>query len=127
MEQLSQLDLLVLAQAGFALEDVQAMVSVSKLYTSLGIIKRIVGTRRGRGSAPKAGLLTVQQGAVAFQFAKALEHATTVFGTLQLAEEWLGRPCRHLSGQIPLDLIDNSLGFQVVEDYLERIELGVYQ
>lgn len=127
MEQLSQLDLFLLVKAGFALEDVQAMVSVSKLYTSLGIIKRIVGTRGARGSDPKAGLLTAQQGAVAFQFAKALEHATTVFGTLQLAEEWLGRPCRHLSGQIPLDLIDNSIGFQVVEDYLERIELGVYQ
>ena len=68
-----------------------------------------------------------QKSAVAFQFAKVLEHATTVFGTQRLAEEWLDRPCKHLAGNVPLDLIDNSLGFQVVEDYLERVELGVYQ
>lgn len=35
--------------------------------------------------------------------------------------------CRHIAGNAPLDLIDNVLGFQLVEAYLERIELGVYQ
>ncbi|NNB29097.1 DUF2384 domain-containing protein [Pseudomonas fragi] len=65
--------------------------------------------------------------AVAFQYAKTLEHANVGFGKQETAEDWLNRPCPHLDGLIPLDLIDNSIGFQVVKDYLERIELGIYQ
>ncbi|MGF0238074.1 MbcA/ParS/Xre antitoxin family protein [Rhodococcus sp. IEGM1300] len=42
-------------------------------------------------------------------------------------QKWLDRPCKHLAGNVPLNLIDNSLGFQAVEDYLERIELAAYQ
>jgi len=50
-----------------------------------------------------------------------------VFGSQPLAEEWLGRPSQFLRGGVPLDMIDNPVGFQAVEDYLERIEYGVYQ
>ncbi|XWT13652.1 DUF2384 domain-containing protein [Stutzerimonas urumqiensis] len=28
---------------------------------------------------------------------------------------------------MPLDIVENSVGYQAVEDYLERIESGVYQ
>ncbi|MGD8221470.1 antitoxin Xre/MbcA/ParS toxin-binding domain-containing protein [Pseudomonas thivervalensis] len=60
-------------------------------------------------------------------YAKALERAVDVFGSQQLAEDWLRKPCMYLDGQVPLELIDNPPGFQVVEDYLTRVELGVYQ
>lgn len=56
-----------------------------------------------------------------------LKRATAVFGTQKLAEEWLERPCKYLDDNVPLELIDNSFGFQLVEEYLERLELGVYQ
>lgn len=131
IEQLSQLSIFLLAREGFALKDVQAMLSISELYSSSRVIGRIVGkpirTSQRQGDDSKTARLNVQQSAVAFQYAKVLEHATTVFGALRLAEEWLDRPCKHLAGSVPLDLIDNSLGFQAVEDYLERVELGVYQ
>ncbi|KAA0986303.1 DUF2384 domain-containing protein [Pseudomonas sp. ANT_J12] len=131
IEQLSQLSIFLLAMEGFALKDVQAMLSISELYSSSRVIGRIVGksirTSQRQGDDSKTARLNVQQDAVAFQYAKVLEHATTVFGALRLAEEWLDRPCKHLAGSVPLDLIDNSLGFQAVEDYLERVELGVYQ
>jgi hypothetical protein len=90
---------------GFVLKDVKAML----------------------GSSAEPAMLNPQQSALAFQFAKVLEHATKVFGTLTLAEEWLGRPCKFLDGELPLEVIDNPIGFQAVEDYLERIEYGVYQ
>lgn len=41
--------------------------------------------------------------------------------------DWLKKPCRYLDNNIPLELVDNTLGFQVVEDYLTRVEYGVYQ
>lgn len=132
IEQLSQLSIFLLAKEGFALKDVHAMVSISDLYSSSKVIERIVGkparTKQNKKSDESTtARLSVLQSAIAFQYAKVLEHAATVFGTLLLAEEWLAKPCRHLAGHIPLDLVDNPLGFQVVEDYLERVELGVYQ
>jgi len=32
-----------------------------------------------------------------------------------------------LNGNVPLDVIDNPAGLQAIENYLERIEYGVYQ
>lgn len=62
----------------------------------------------------------------AFQYAQALEHATAVCGSQQLAEHCIGRPCKFLPGDFPLEIIDNWWGFQSVEDYFQRIELGIY-
>ncbi len=148
MDQLSSVMVYRLTIKGFALKDVQDMLSLSDLfskpprstlfpYTTLSdlfsnkkIMSRIVGksirTLQRQGTRQPA-LLNAQQSAVAFQYAKVLEHAITVFGTQKLAEEWLGRPCKYLDGDVPLDVIDNPVGFQAVEDYLERVEYGVYQ
>jgi len=93
-------------------------------------MSRIMGkssrTTQRQGTKQPAHLNS-QQSAAACQYAKVLEHAINVFGTQKLAEEWLGRPCKFLDGDVPLDMIDNPVGFQTVEDYLERIEYGVYQ
>lgn len=116
---------------GFALKDVQDMLCISHLYSTQKVMSRIVGrsvrTLQQRGSTEQPAQLNAQQSAIAFQYAKVLEHAITVFGTQALAEEWLGRPCKYLDGDVPLDVIDNLVGFQAVEDYLERIALGAYQ
>ena len=131
IEQLSELNIFLLAKEGFALKDVESMVSLSELYLSLRVIGQIVGKpgrpKQSNSNESTSGRLSPLQSAIAFQYAKVLEHATTVFGTLRLAEEWLAKPCRYLAGNIPLDLVGNPLGFKAVEDYLERVELGVYQ
>lgn len=116
---------------GFTLNDVRAMLGVSGLLSTKQIMSRIMGMssrtiQRQRRSKPLARL-TPQQSAVAFQYAKILEQATLKFGTRQLAERWLGNPCKFLDGNLPLEMIDNSIGFQIVEDYLRRIQYGVYQ
>lgn len=130
-EPLSPLDLFMLVREGFVFNDVEAMVSASELYSAAKILRLITGKsarsiqrQRNEGSTAR---LNAQQSALAFQYAQALEHAASVFGSQRRAEEWLGRPCKHLKGSVPLELIENSLGFQVVEEYLQRIELGVYQ
>lgn len=56
-----------------------------------------------------------------------LAHAATIFGTQTHAEEWLARPCSRLGNRIPAEIIRDSAGLQIVEEYLERIQLGVYQ
>lgn len=116
---------------GFTLKDVQAMLRVSRLLSTNQIINVIMGkSRRAIARLSRSEhvvRLTPQQSAVAFQYAKVFEHATAVFGTQRGAEEWLGRPCDFLDGNVPLAIVDNCIGFQVVEDYLLRIEYGVYQ
>lgn len=130
IEKLSQLSIFLLVQRGFSRQDVWAMVSISKLYSSPKVIDRIIGKQNRKNynktdeTIPR---LSAAQSAIAFQFAKILEQAMTVFGSILLAEEWLKKPCRHLEDHIPLDLIDSPLGFKIVEDYLERMMLGIYQ
>lgn len=119
-----------LTHEGFALKDVQDMLSVSVLYSSNKILSRIVGKSVRtiqRQGAKQPAHLNSQQSAVALQYAKVLEHAINVFGNQTLAEQWLAKPCKYLDGNVPLEMIDNPVGFQAVEDYLERIEYGVYQ
>lgn len=128
---LSTIRIYSLTVDGFRLKDVQDMLQSSALYSTQKVLSRIVGksvrTIQRQGSSNKMAQLNSQQSAVAFQYAKVLEHAMAVFGSQKAAEEWLGKPCRYLEGGVPLDLIENPVGFQAVEDYLERIELGVYQ
>ncbi|MBK5550285.1 MULTISPECIES: antitoxin Xre/MbcA/ParS toxin-binding domain-containing protein [unclassified Pseudomonas] len=118
-------------QEGFDLSDVQDMLSTSTLYMEHNLVQRITGksirTVQRLVKETKPVRLNQQQSTVAFQYAQTLEHATNVFGDQQLAEDWLKKPCKYLDDHVPLELIDNSLGFQVVEDYLTRIEHGVYQ
>ncbi len=118
-------------QEGFHLSDVRDMLATSALYMNYGLVERITGksvrTVQRLAKETEPVRLNQQQSTVAFQFAQTLEHATRVFGSQALAEDWLQKPCKYLDGHVPLDLVDNSLGFQVVEDYLTRIEHGVYQ
>ncbi|MNR13064.1 hypothetical protein D3C85_1294480 [compost metagenome] len=118
-------------QEGFDLSDVREMLSASELYMGHGLVERITGksvrTVQRLAKETEPVRLNQQQSTIAYQYAQSLEHATNVFGNLQLAENWLQKPCKFLEGHTPLELIDNSLGFQVVEDYLTRIEHGVYQ
>lgn len=128
---LSQLDILRLVQAGFALSDVQAMVHSSCLFKARELLEQIMGKSARtiqRLSPPHNEVrLNPQQSAVAVQYAQGLDLAVTVFGSQALAEHWLGRPCKHLSGMVPFEMLDTSVGFKVVVDYLERARLGVYQ
>ncbi|MNE59562.1 hypothetical protein D3C76_88990 [compost metagenome] len=127
----SSLQVYQLVCAGFTLTDVKAMVSSSALYSSSDTLKRVVGrsVRTLQRKAQESGKvrLNAQQSAVAFQYARALEDAIAVFGSQLQAEAWLGRPCPHLEGCVPLDMVENAVGFQIVEAYLQRLEMGVYQ
>lgn len=113
----------------FILSDVRDMLSA--LYMESRLVERITGksvrTVQRLAKEAEPVRLNQQQSTVAFQYARALEHATNVFGDQQLAEDWLKKTCRYLDGNIALELIDNSLGFQVVEDYLTRVEQEIYQ
>ncbi|MBP5090159.1 DUF2384 domain-containing protein [Pseudomonas chlororaphis] len=114
---------------GLALQDVQAMLSMAVPGSAFKILSCILGrpTRTVRRNSKHLTHLSARESAVAFQFAKALELALVVFGSQQLVEEWLCRPCLFLDGGVPMEMLHSPLGYQLIQTYLQRIEYGIYQ
>jgi len=52
--------------------------------------------------------------------------ADRVFGDEKKAAAWLNRPSASLSGQKPIDLLQDELGAAVVREMLERIDHGIF-
>lgn len=62
----------------------------------------------------------------AIELAKLYERGIEVLGSQQAFNGWLRHPNYALRNQIPLNLLDTSIGFTMVLDVLGRIEHGVF-
>lgn len=71
-------------------------------------------------------MLNQEQSGRTWKFAELLARATEIFGSKQAAEDWLQRPAIGLDGRRPIELLTTPTGMQLVEDFLTRIEYGVY-
>jgi putative toxin-antitoxin system antitoxin component (TIGR02293 family) len=60
------------------------------------------------------------------KLAEILAKATALLGSPQEAERWLEQPAIGLDQQRPIDLLATPAGTKIVEDYLTRVEFGVY-
>jgi putative toxin-antitoxin system antitoxin component (TIGR02293 family) len=60
------------------------------------------------------------------KFAEILTKATAVFGSQQEAKRWLEQPAIGLNRRRPIDLLAAPAGAKLVEDFLTRLEFGVY-
>jgi len=89
---------------------------------ALGISLR---TRQRREKHPTE-LLSQEQSGRTWKFAEILTRATPLFGSQAAAEQWLERPAIGLDQRRPIDLMTTPAGLELVEDYLGRIEYGVY-
>ena len=129
IDQLSTAHLYRQIKAGFFLLDVQTMLSEMAPHHAGPILRRILGVSRiaKLRSSHQSIRLTAQQSAVAFMYATMFELASTVFGSRHRAEIWLSQPFRDLDGDVPLDVLDNQCAYRILEKYLQRIELGIYQ
>lgn len=84
-----------------------------------------VRTYQRRKDAPSKPLSQEQSGRT-WKFAEILSKATDVFGSQAGAEQWLEQPAIGLDQHRPIDLLATPAGVELVEDYLERLEYGVY-
>jgi putative toxin-antitoxin system antitoxin component (TIGR02293 family) len=60
------------------------------------------------------------------KFAEISARAATLFGSQAAAEQWLDQPAIGLDQRRPIDLMTTPAGMELVEDFLGRIEYGVY-
>jgi putative toxin-antitoxin system antitoxin component (TIGR02293 family) len=82
-------------------------------------------TIQRRKEAPSKRLNQEQSGRT-WKFAEILAKATAVLGSQEEAEQWLQRPAMGLDQRRPLDLLATPAGVEIVQDFLGRLEYGVY-
>ena len=82
-------------------------------------------TLQRRRESPEKPLGQEQSGR-AWKFAEILAKATEVFGSQEEAEQWLDRPATGLDQRRPIDLLATPAGVEMVQDFLHRLEYGVY-
>jgi putative toxin-antitoxin system antitoxin component (TIGR02293 family) len=97
-------------------------LSPNALLAAIGVSERSFARRK---AAPKTRL-PVDEGERLWRFAEVLAHATCVFGSQLEAEHWLEHPVIGLDHRKPIDLLRTYPGTRLVNDYLTRIEHGVY-
>ena len=100
-----------------------AMKHSAALNRAFGFSTRTMHRIKAR---PPKSLLSVEQSSRVWKFAEILAQATEVFGSRSEAEKWLEQPAMALEGRKPIDLLATSVGVEIVEDHLTRLEYGVY-
>ncbi len=104
-------------------DGVQVLSTGDVLTKAIGISIRTLQRRR---SEVKQKLLSPEQSSRAWRFAEIIAKATEVLGTQAAAEAWLLEPAIGLDNRRPIDLLTSTAGAEAVDDYLTRIEYGVY-
>jgi len=79
-----------------------------------------------RYASTAAKLLNLEQSGRTWKLAEILAKATAVLGSKEDAEQWLEKPAIGLDQRKPMDLLATPAGVEMVEDYLGRLEYGVY-
>jgi putative toxin-antitoxin system antitoxin component (TIGR02293 family) len=79
-----------------------------------------------RHTTAHAKPLSSEQSGRTWKLAEILAKATSVFGSKEEAEQWLERPAIGLNQRKPIDLLATPAGVELVEDFLVRLEYGVY-
>lgn len=59
-------------------------------------------------------------------FAETLAKAAEIFGGKEEAERWMSKPAMGLDDQRPIELLQTVQGAELVNDFLGRLEYGVY-
>ncbi|PSS49522.1 toxin-antitoxin system antitoxin component [Pseudomonas sp. BBP2017] len=116
-------------QSGFPLSSVIQLVESVETFKRHNVLAKIVGLSErtlARRMKNKDEALSPEQSARALYYAEVLEKAQEVFGTRALAEAWMTRPALGLDGESPIDLLSNPVGYELVSDFLNRLDYGVY-
>jgi putative toxin-antitoxin system antitoxin component (TIGR02293 family) len=104
------------------LDHLSVLRRTDSLEKAVGMSLRTV-QRRKSGSAKR---LTPEQSGRIWKFAQILAKATGLLGSQPEAERWLESPAIGLNQHRPIDLLSTPAGIEMVEDYLGRLEYGVY-
>jgi len=97
--------------------------SAASLEQAIGMSIRTIQRRKKSGAKKR---LSREQSGRTWKFAEILAKATAVLGSQHEAERWLEQPAIGLDQRRPIDLLATPAGAKIVEDFLTRLEFGVY-
>jgi putative toxin-antitoxin system antitoxin component (TIGR02293 family) len=103
-------------------DSVIILQSPSSFEKAIGMSIRTFQRRKDAPAKP----LSQEQSGRAWKFAEILSKATEVLGSQDEAQQWLVRPAIGLDQRCPIDLLATPAGVELVEDFLQRLEYGVY-
>lgn len=126
----SRLEVFGLVERGIPLASVHLFLSDLHLLKDEHVLRRIIGMsqrtlKRRLGTNPEC-LLSPQKSAVILRFAEVLELAEQVFGQRQVAISWMSAPCLHLDQLVPIEILHNPVGYELVSEHLTRLEYGIF-
>jgi putative toxin-antitoxin system antitoxin component (TIGR02293 family) len=126
----SRLDAHEMLRDGLPARAVASLVShlSTLVFTELSLAKALgtsLRTLQRQKKTPGKRLSQEQSGRL-WKFAEILAKATEVFGSQADAEQWMQRPAIGLEQRRPIELLETPAGTELVEDFLERLEYGVY-
>lgn len=119
-----------LTQEGLPIANVVKFVSSVAMLEDEQVLAQIIGLSKSTlySRLKKTdNLLNPDQSVRTVRFAQVLAKAKQVFGSTEEAERWMSKPAMGLDGHKPLDLLTNPVGFEIVDEFLARMEYGVYQ
>ena len=124
----STLDVHDLILRGLPAAALERLVASARLAASDATFESILGisTRTFQRRMRDREALSPEQSGRVWKFAEILGRARTIFGSDDAAEAWLKAPALGLDQRRPIDLLATPVGVQAVEDYLTRMEYGVY-
>ncbi len=82
-------------------------------------------TLRRQKDAPNKAM-PADLGSRTWMLAETLAKASTVFGSRAAAERWMSKPAMGLDGHRPIALLHTVQGAELVNEFLDRLEHGVY-
>jgi putative toxin-antitoxin system antitoxin component (TIGR02293 family) len=104
---------------------VDSLVLLSAAHSLEKAIGMSIRTVQRKKEKPDQALDQEQSGR-AWRFAELLANASEVFGSQEAAEKWFDQPAIGLDRNRPIDLLSTPAGQEMVENYLEQLEYGVY-
>ncbi len=104
------------------LDNLVVLRRTTSLEKAVGMSLRTFQRRKDAPAKP----LSPEQSGRTWKFAEILAKATAVFGSQEEAEQWLERPAIGLDQRRPIDLLATPAGVALVEEFLGRLEYGVY-
>ncbi len=104
------------------IDNLAVLQKTTSLERAVGMSLRTFQRHRDAPAKP----LSQDQSGRAWKFAEILSRATSLFGSQQDAEQWLEQPATGLNQRRPIDLLATPAGVELVEEFLTRLEHGVY-
>ncbi|WP_346797991.1 antitoxin Xre/MbcA/ParS toxin-binding domain-containing protein [Halomonas sp. Bachu 37] len=124
----SDFEILEVIEKGLSSQKIIDFVkSLSLLHDQKALIKAIgLSERALYRRIKKSEPLTADQSSRVWRFAEILTKAEDVFGDSVEAVRWMSTPALGLEGHKPINLITTQVGYELVNEFLNRLDYGVY-